>query len=324
MTITSQETTIGALYSRLPKRTPGFLRARAHRRLTAVFEAASEISFDDRSRLIFFSDCHRGDNSRTDSFARNEDLFVHALDYYHRQGFEYVEVGDGDEMWKNKRHDDIVRAHPRAFDMLHQFSRQDRLHLIVGNHDIRGYRHKKVEKSGVTAAEGLIFRHSGTGRRIFAVHGHQADFKSDALPILSRMMVRHVWRRLQLLDFESIWRHAHAIWHKINGRTHRAARRGFLPLWISKIAQFKSLCAERIMSWAEANQQLVICGHTHRPMAPVYGGVPYFNAGSCVAPGMLTGLEIQNGEIALVKWSSPAGTRIRREFLAPPRKLDQI
>jgi len=32
-----------------------------------------------------------------------------------------------------------------------------------------------------------------------------------------------------------------------------------------------------------------------------YGETPYFNTGHCVTPEMLTGLEIQNGEIGLVR-----------------------
>jgi len=54
-------------------------RTLAHRRLTEVFEAAQRVPFDDDSRIVFFSDCHRGDNSRADGFARNKALFLHAL-----------------------------------------------------------------------------------------------------------------------------------------------------------------------------------------------------------------------------------------------------
>jgi len=38
-------------------------------RLSEVFESSGEIPFDDSSKLVFFSDCHRGDNSWTDDFA---------------------------------------------------------------------------------------------------------------------------------------------------------------------------------------------------------------------------------------------------------------
>ena len=60
------------------------------------------------------------------------------------------------------------------------------------------------------------------------------------------------------------------------------------------------------------------------------GTSPYFNAGSCVIPGQLTGLEIENGRISMVKWTSAPhkpgdnGHGIRRELIAPPRHLAHL
>ena len=73
-------------------------------RLTAVLTEARKqpIPFDDTSKLIFFSDCHRGDNSWADEFARNQSLYFFALKNYYDQGFTYIEIGDGDDLYKNK------------------------------------------------------------------------------------------------------------------------------------------------------------------------------------------------------------------------------
>jgi hypothetical protein len=60
------------------------------------------ILFDDSSKFIFFSDCHRGDNSWADNFSPNQLLMFHALTYYYDQGYTYIEVGDGDELWENR------------------------------------------------------------------------------------------------------------------------------------------------------------------------------------------------------------------------------
>ena len=277
-------------------------RTFAHRRLTEVFEAAKSVPFDDSSRVVFFSDCHRGDNSRADAFTRNEDLFLHALTRYYREGFTYIEVGDGDELWKNRRFSAIRRAHGRVFDLLHRFDRQSRLHLIVGNHDIQGSQRDRVEKDGIIAREGLVLRHSRTGQRIFVVHGHQVDFKSDRLYIVGRFVARHIWKRLQLLGFGSG-----------PSRADDTRNRGKIR--------------HRMIEWLQARRQIVICGHTHHPACAAYGAPPYFNTGSCVYSGYITGLEIQNGEIMLVRWSTrpemrPGGTlHVERELMAPPRKL---
>ena len=72
----------------------------AHRRLTEVFRRARRVPFNDSSRIVFFSDCHRGNNGKADDFAKNAELFLHALGHYYREGFTYIEVGDGDDLWK--------------------------------------------------------------------------------------------------------------------------------------------------------------------------------------------------------------------------------
>ncbi|MGC9349458.1 MAG: serine/threonine protein phosphatase, partial [Anaerolineae bacterium] len=78
----------------------------------------------------------------------------------------------------------------------------------------------------------------------------------------------------------------------------------------------------RILSWVESCQQAIICGHTHRARIPNYGQLPYFNTGSWIVPDIATGLEIQGGEISLVRWTAhPVTQAVRRELVAPPRKL---
>jgi hypothetical protein len=62
-------------------------------------------------------------------------------------------------------------------------------------------------------------------------------------------------------------------------------------------------------------------------MFAAHGAPPYFNTGSCVSPGYITGLEIQNGEIMPVKWfarsdvGQDGSPNIERALMASPRKL---
>jgi UDP-2,3-diacylglucosamine pyrophosphatase LpxH len=275
------------------------LRTRAYRRLTQAFDAAKTVFFDDSSRLVFFSDLHRGDNSRSDAYAQNEDLFLQAMAHYYREGFTYFEVGDGDELWQNRRFSAVKRAHRRTFDLLHTFAGENRLHMIFGNHDIQGSQHRLVKKDGLTAHEGLILQHAQIDQRIFVVHGHQVDFKSDGLYRMSRLMTRHIWRHLQNLGFSNV---ATSMGESRNRGTLR----------------------ERICEWIDVHQQMVICGHTHMPKLAADGTTPYFNTGSGVFKGYITGLEIQNGEIALIKWLLSGWGQAERWLLAPPRKLSLV
>ena len=76
------------------------------KKLLTAFENAERIRFDAHSKFIFFSDVHRGDNSLSDEFAHNQNIYHFALQHYFENGFTYIEVGDGDELWEQ-----IGRAH---------------------------------------------------------------------------------------------------------------------------------------------------------------------------------------------------------------------
>jgi UDP-2,3-diacylglucosamine pyrophosphatase LpxH len=263
------------------------------------------VPFDDSSRIVFISDCHRGSNNRADAFAGNEGLFLGALAHYYQQGFTYIEVGDGDELWKNRRIGDIRNAHPRVFDLLEEFNRQARLHLIFGNHDVAGRMRRQLDKEGLIAHEALLLRHASSGRQIFVVHGHQADFKSGGLYMVSRLIVRHIWTRLQL--------------------------RGLVGSGYSTLmTEAQRKIEAKIIEWVQAERQLTICGHTHQPASTRPGMPLYFNTGSCIHPGAITGLELEQGELRLVTWMAQPGdsrdpvATIRREMLAPPRVLKRL
>lgn len=246
------------------------MRTRAYRRMTQAFQAARTVLFDDDSRLVFFSDLHRGDCSRSDAFAQNEDLFLGALRHYLQRGFTYVEVGDGDELWQNRRLGDVKRAHHRTFDLLHTFAEAGRLHIVFGNHDIQGFQRRQMTKDGLTAHEGLVLRHAGKEQRIFVVHGHQVDFKSDALYRLSRLIIRHIWRHVQNLGITGV---ASSIGESRNRETIR----------------------HRVSEWIEAHKQMVICGHTHMPGFAAPDDLPYFNTGSGVLMGISPGSRSRTG-----------------------------
>ena len=269
-----------------------FFRHLVFRRLDGVLQSAESVTISDTSRLVFFSDCHRGTRNRSDAFARNEDIFVNALDYYYERDFTYVEVGDGDELWQNKSFRAIKEAHKRVFDRLQQFYQEQRLHLLFGNHDTPG----SVSEETWPKKEGLVLEHEGTGVNILVVHGHQADIVSDRLLPISRLVVRYVARYLRamgLIDYE--------------------VKDPLVTLdeWSEKLRDLFSPVEARLMAWAQERRQALICGHTHRPMYAPSVHFPYFNTGSCVFPGFITGMEIKEGTIQLIKWVREAGSPVR-------------
>ena len=287
-------------------------------RLTRAYKNARVVLFDECSKFVLFSDCHRGDNSFADDFANNRNIYYHALNYYYDNGFNYCELGDGDELWENISFESLFRAHKDIYLLMREFHRNNRLHLIWGNHDMvyknQSYVSKHLysyfdPKTGrdetlfkdLAFTEGIVLKHLKTGQEIFLTHGHQADWWNYLFWKWSRFLVRVLWKPLQIIGIAD-------------------------PT--SPAKNYKELIKveRRIKKWIYKNDNIMtITGHTHRPRFPDIGDIPFFNDGSCVHPRTITGLEIENDEISLIKWfiaTKKDGTlQIRRRVLEGPKSL---
>jgi predicted phosphodiesterase len=289
-------------------------------RLTEVFQSAQEIPFDNTSRLVFFSDCHRGDNSWADNFAKNQSLFFYALKFYFDEGFTYFELGDGDELFENKHFADIRYAHSHIFWRMREFYQAGRFHMVYGNHDKERADPRVVEKTlfhyiddrtgqveplfdGIQPQEGLIIKHTPTGGKIFLVHGYQGDTINDQLWKFGRFLGRIVWRPLQMLGVDD-------------------------PTSPAKNFRKRDALEREYEEWIKDKNQPMIFGHTHRPSFAAAGAPPYFNDGSCVHPRCITGIEIDKGQIQLVKWSLTTDGKgyllVSRDILAGPRDVASL
>ncbi len=287
-------------------------------RLDRVYKNAKTFPFNDDSKLILFSDCHRGDNSFADDFANNGNIYFHALKYYYAEGFTYCELGDGDELWENLTFKTIFNAHKNVYMLIKQFYDAGRLHTIWGNHDMVYKNEAFVKKhlstyfepvtgkdeelfKGIQYHEGLILKHTDTQQELFLLHGHQADWWNYIFWKWSRFLVRVLWKPLNVMGF-------------------------YDPT--SPAKNYKELIKveRRIKKWIIQNNNLItIAGHTHRPRFPEPGDIAFFNSGSCVHPRSITGLEIINGKISLIKWQVATNDdgilQIVRIPLEGPQKL---
>jgi len=90
-------------------------------------------------KYIVFSDCHRGDGSPADEFARNSLAYKCALEYYLDEGYTYIELGDAEELWENDNFEQIYITHTSVYDLLQRFHDPDpartRYLKVWGNHD---------------------------------------------------------------------------------------------------------------------------------------------------------------------------------------------
>lgn len=180
-------------------------------RLTNAYQNARVEYFDENSKYVFFSDCHRGVGSHSDEFTKNRNNYLFALEYYYKNGFTYVEAGDGDELWEHKHFKDIRNAHLEVFDLLKRFFDQDRLIMLYGNHNIYMKEQEYVENNyytyynnykeinydfmkGLKPCEGLVLKNRNTQQEILVVHGHQGDFSNDQFWFPTMLSLKYFWR----------------------------------------------------------------------------------------------------------------------------------
>ena len=288
--------------------------------LDRAFKNAKTLTINKHSKLILFSDVHKGDNSYADDFSHNMEIYKSAMDSYNHKNFTYIELGDGIELWENYLFEPIFKAYKDIFDLLDLFHQDNRLHMIWGNHDMVFRDPKTVEKLvrnifspktirekqalfDLQYHESILLQIENTKKKILLIHGHQADVLNYKFWKLSRFFVRYFWMPLQK-------------WFGLKDPT-------------SPAKNFKNLIKveRRLKNWILKNDnQMVIAGHTHRPRFPDPGLLPYFNDGSCVHPNSIIGLEIENLQIAMVKWhtegDSEGNNKIVKTILAGPQPLN--
>ncbi len=190
--------------------------------------------------------------------------------------------------------------------------------MIYGNHDIVKKDKKFVEENlyyyfsernrrkvplfkDIEVHEGLILNYRNNKNKIFLVHGHQVEFKNYDIWPITRFFVRYFWKPLELIGFNDITRTA-------------------------KNYESRYKVEAKLTQWVQNYKHILIAGHNHRPYFPEVGYPPYFNDGSCVHPRCITGIEIIDGCIMLIKWSVKANEEgllyVGKDILAGPRKLD--
>lgn len=287
-------------------------------RLKKAFRGAPTLPLTEQSRYVLISDCHRGVGNSNDNFLKNQHLYFAALKHYYKQGYTYIELGDGDELWENRSMQQIIEVHSNVFWLLSKFYQENRLYLLYGNHDIvkkspwrarqcfTSYTCPSGKKKlplfpGITFHSGLILKDQNHKKDIYLTHGHQTDFLNSNLWPLSRFLVRYVWGP--------------------------AERLGFLdPTSAAKNNHRKRHAEKKLTDWARKEDLILITGHTHRPMIGTVHA-PYCNTGSCVHPRCITCIEIQHRCMTLVKWTvnvrPDRSLYVAREELAASICIDQ-
>lgn len=283
-------------------------------------------------RYIILSDLHKGDGRPSDDFHPNEFIYCHALCYYLDNDFRLVLNGDVEEGWENFSYKHINRTYKdTAFAMERRFAERgpDYYIRLFGNHDHDWKDQRKVEQYlWPVVGEVEVHEAARLGDHIFILHGHQGQpFDDPERFQLSYLPVRWFWApiwqgllglgsptsasknsRIRKKRDDLLYR-----WAKKNrrlliaGHTHEA-----MFLSSSKTTQMQAQLTDIERDHPHEDYELLaVKRHLHEIVqespdllaADRRHKMPcYFNCGCCVYSNGLTGIELDQGTIRLVKW----------------------
>jgi UDP-2,3-diacylglucosamine pyrophosphatase LpxH len=301
------------------------------------------IPFDPASgKFIIFSDQHKGAKNGADDFTICEPAYLTALDHYNAEGFHLIALGDCEELWENLW-PAVKKAQAPSFEKEKAFLDRNAFTKIFGNHDLLWDNDplaptflKAAYGKEVPVYEGVLLRTTTTlgPLEIFCTHGHQGDEVSDG-SWFSKFFVARIWAPFQAWleinpntpAYDTTLKTIHnAMMYEwsaqqpdlllITGHTHQ-------PVFES-LTHIERLYRRLLYARADNDDSVAAIEEEIHRRKFEYTTVSedylklkptYFNSGCCCyADGEITGIEISDGQLRLIKWRRE-GLHIIREVL---------
>ncbi len=301
------------------------------------------ISFNlNTDKFIILSDQHKGAKNGFDDFAGNEKNYLSALDYYYQNNFFYINLGDSEELWENTL-PPVKRNNAASFEKESLFLLQNKFIKVFGNHDLywdndplAPFELKSIYGQEVKIYEGVILQTTVKENpfQIYLTHGHQGDLQSDG-NAFSKWFVSNVWAKVQAYleinpntpayDTQLKTEHNKMMyeWSSSNnialvtGHTHQPVFESLtlLERLYQRLEEAKKANDEKTVADIESH-----INHRFQKgeVLPNFTGMKpnYFNSGCCCfSDGDITGIEIDNGCIRLIKWTYDAAKNPQRLIL---------
>ncbi|MEO6632444.1 MAG: metallophosphoesterase [Mucilaginibacter sp.] len=309
------------------------------------------LTFDAvKDKFIILSDQHKGARDGADVFAKAAANYIAALDYYDKNNFFYINLGDSEELWENifltvKRHNKTT------FEAEKKFIARNAFIKIFGNHDLYWANDplapvslQSVYNQPVKIDEGAILKTTINGKplEIYMTHGHQGDLQSDG-NWFSKWFVSDVWGPFQAYlrinpntpanndqlktDHNRImyeWSSKRKDLILITGHTHQPVFRSLTQL--EALYEKLEVAKKDNNANVEAGLRAKIDAlHLKTDRPPDFAGYldTYFNSGCCCFDdGDMTGIEVADGCIRLIKWHYGAGKISGRSVLEESKLED--
>ena len=282
-------------------------------------------------KFIIFSDQHKGGRNGADDFVLAEPNYLAALEYYNSNKFFLIGLGDCEELWENTL-GRVKDSYPKTFEAEKRFVERKSFVKILGNHDLywgndpfAWWQLKKIYNEDIKIYEGVILSVSVGNKpvRIFCTHGHQGDAQSDG-NWFSKFFVARIWAPFQAYlrinpntaaynnEKKTLHNEIMYEWSAqqkntllITGHTHQ-------PVFVS-LTHIERLYRE-LQTAKKNNDHIAMTGLEKeiRKREKEFAAVSidyltmkpsYFNSGCCCfVDGDITGIEISDGMIRLIKW----------------------
>jgi predicted phosphodiesterase len=314
-------------------------RRRVHKALNELYENITTdpgkkgliVPFDAATdKFVILSDQHKGARDGADVFALANKNYLAALEFYYKNHFFYINLGDSEELWENL-FVTVKRYNKATFEAEKKFLHRGQFIKIFGNHDLywdndplAAHNLMKIYGQNVVIYEGAILQTTVNKKplEIYMTHGHQGDLQSDG-NWFSKWFVSDIWGPFQA-------------YLRINPNTP------------ANNDQLKTDHNRMMYEWSSKRKNmLLVTGHTHQPVfksvthleklyeeqrvakksnnpeavaevkkqiqsreqkgerIPDFNGYldTYFNSGCCCFDdGDMSGIEISDGCIRLIKW----------------------
>lgn len=302
----------------------------------AYEKAEVETTRFDQTRIVIFSDLHRGIGDRADDFQPCRKIYHAALGYYNSLDYRLFLLGDIEELWERLLVG-IVDRYEGTLELEKQFFDRGKAIRFLGNHDEAlawPWNKKMLDPftNGAELHESLVLRMTDSsdqpmGELLF-VHGHQGIDYSW----FDRWFVKRFWAPIQKLTGVTIgtpasdhsirltheqaiyeWARQRADLLLVCGHTHhpvfmstaweQTVREELEALRLTSASPEQIAMKEAQLHWVAADLDEL------RTSLPEDARPCYFNTGCCsYSDGSITGIEIVDGRIRLVRWSGEGGS----------------
>jgi hypothetical protein len=323
----------------------GAVRRGLDRAISGFFTWRTALDVRAHEPWVIFSDQHKGAGDHADEFVRNVPAYMAALSHYNANNYTLVLLGDVEELWENnireviKAHRAVLEAEA-AFGARRYLrvwgNHDDRwMEEMLVALELRPYAPGRGLRRVFEGVRISVRDGDAKLGTLFMTHGHQGTAGSDRFAWISRwalVVYRFLQNRFNVGWFGGVdtpaqdpvlrsehdqlmydWAANQERMMLVVGHTHH-------PVWAGQ-THVQQLEAELISQLARRDAgdtaadldierirtKLATLRDTPATLAELAPRKPaYFNTGCCkFSDGDITGIEIADGELRLIKWSPP-------------------